>query len=105
MGCGIAAVRRLPGVRGLSYVLWRHPFWTESRMSIGVSVLLIALGAIFSFAVTADSLFGFLNLDVFGYILMAAGVIGLVATLYLRQRKRVRVLKNGKTVEETTTDI
>ncbi len=33
-------------------------------MSIGVSVLLIALGAIFSFAVTADSLFGFLNLDV-----------------------------------------
>ncbi len=36
---------------------------------------------------------------------MAAGVIGLVATLYLRQRKRVRVLKNGKTVEETTTDI
>ncbi len=73
-------------------------------MSIGVSVFLIALGAIFSFAITADSL-GFLNLDVLGYILMAAGVIGLAATLYLRQRKRVRVLKNGKTVEETTTDV
>ena len=49
--------------------------------------------------------FGFLNLDVFGYILMAAGVIGLAATICLRQRKRVRVLKNGKTVEETTTDV
>jgi hypothetical protein len=74
-------------------------------MSIGVSVFLIALGAIFSFAITANNLFGFLDLDVLGYILMAAGVIGLLATLYLRQRKRVRVLKNGKTVEETTTDV
>jgi hypothetical protein len=73
-------------------------------MSIGVSVFLIALGAIFSFAITADSL-GFLDLNVLGYILMAAGVIGLTATLYLRQRKRVRVLKNGKTIEETTTDV
>jgi asparagine N-glycosylation enzyme membrane subunit Stt3 len=73
-------------------------------MSIGVSVFLIALGAIFSFAITADSL-GFLDLNVLGYILMAAGVIGLAATLYLRQRKRVRVLKNGKTIEETTTDV
>lgn len=74
-------------------------------MSIGVSVFLIALGAIFSFAITADNLFGFLDLDVLGYILMAAGVIGLLATIYLRRRKRVRVLKNGKTVEETTTDV
>jgi hypothetical protein len=92
-------------VRVLRYLLGRHPFWTEARMSIGVSVFLIALGAIFSFAITADSLFGFLDLDVLGYILMAAGAIGLVVTLYLRQRKRVRVLKNGKTVEETTTDV
>jgi len=48
---------------------------------------------------------GFLNLNILGYILMAAGVIGLAATLWLRQRKRVRVLKNGKTIEETTTDV
>jgi Domain of unknown function (DUF6458) len=73
-------------------------------MTIGVSVFLIAFGAIVSFAITSDSV-GFLNLDILGYILMAAGVIGLVATLMLRQRKRVRVLKNGKTVEETTTDV
>jgi hypothetical protein len=73
-------------------------------MSIGVSVFLIAFGAIVSFAITSDSV-GFLNLDVLGYILMAAGVIGLAATIVLRQRKRVRVLKNGKTVEETTTDV
>ena len=74
-------------------------------MSIGVSVFLIAFGAIISFAITSDSV-GFLNLDVLGYILMAAGVIGLVATIVLRQRRRVRVLKNGKTIEEeTTTDV
>lgn len=73
-------------------------------MSIGVSVFLIAFGAIVSFAITSDSL-GFLDLNILGYILMAAGVIGLVATLILRQRKRVRVLKNGKTIEETTTDV
>ena len=74
-------------------------------MSIGVSVFLIAFGAIISFAVTSDSV-GFLNLDVLGYILMAAGVIGLAATVVLRQRRRVRVLKNGKTVEEeTSTDV
>lgn len=73
-------------------------------MSIGVSVFLIAFGAIISFAITSDSV-GFLNLDVLGYILMAAGVIGLAATIVLRQRRRIRVLKNGKTVEETTTDV
>jgi hypothetical protein len=74
-------------------------------MSIGVSVFLIAFGAIISFAITSDSV-GFLNLDVLGYILMAAGVIGLAATVVLRQRRRVRVLKNGKTVEEeTSTDV
>jgi Domain of unknown function (DUF6458) len=77
----------------------------ESRaMSIGVSVFLIALGAIFSFAITADSV-GFLDLNVLGYILMAAGVIGIAATLILRQRKRTRVLRNGETIEETTTDV
>lgn len=70
-------------------------------MSIGVSVFLIAFGAIVSFAITSDSV-GFLNLDVLGYILMAAGVIGLAATLFIRQRRRVRVIKNGKTIEETT---
>jgi hypothetical protein len=73
-------------------------------MSIGVSVFLIAFGAIVAFAITSDSL-GFLDLNILGYILMAAGAIGLVATLVLRQRKRVRVLKNGKTIEETTTDV
>jgi len=73
-------------------------------MSIGVSVFLIAIGAIISFAITSDSV-GFLNLNALGYILMAAGVIGLVATIVLRQRRRVRVTKNGRTVEETNTDV
>jgi hypothetical protein len=45
-------------------------------MTIGVSVFLIAFGAIVAFAITTDSV-GFLNLNILGYILMAAGVIGL----------------------------
>lgn len=75
-------------------------------MSIGASILLIALGAIFAFALNANSvnILGGINLDILGYIFMAVGVIGLVATLMLRQRKKVRVLQNGETIEETTTD-
>ncbi len=71
-------------------------------MSIGASVFLIAFGAIVSFALTNNkvSWLGGIDLDVLGYIFMGAGVVGLAATLLLRQRRRVRVLKSGRTVEE-----
>ena len=64
-------------------------------MSIGVSVFLIALGAIFAFALRFES--SLFDLRVIGYVLMGAGVIGLVVTLLLR-RRRVRVVENGRTV-------
>ncbi len=50
-------------------------------MGIGVSVFLIAVGAVLAFAV--DVSVSGLDLDTVGFILMAAGIIGLVATLFL----------------------
>jgi hypothetical protein len=48
-------------------------------MGIGTSILLIAVGAILKFAVTA-SVSG-IKLEVVGLILMIAGAVGLVASL------------------------
>jgi hypothetical protein len=51
-------------------------------MGIGVSVLLIAVGAVLSFAINVDSSNGF-NINTIGYILMAAGAIGLIMSLLI----------------------
>jgi hypothetical protein len=48
-------------------------------MGIGVSVFLVALGAILAFAVEFD--ISGLDMNAIGYILMLAGAIGLVMTL------------------------
>lgn len=61
-------------------------------MGIGVSILLIAVGAILAFAVHA-SLSG-IDLQTVGVILMVVGVVGLVVTLFLwapRRRERETV--------------
>ena len=49
-------------------------------MGIGVSVFLLAVGAILAFAIDAES-GGGMNLNTVGFILMAAGAIGVVAFL------------------------
>ena len=48
-------------------------------MGIGVSVFLIALGAILTFALEVDA--EGINLDTVGIILMIVGVIGLLASM------------------------
>ena len=48
-------------------------------MSIGTSIVLIAIGAIIRYAITAD--FEFINREVLGLILMIAGIIGLILSL------------------------
>lgn len=53
-------------------------------MTIGASLLLIAVGAILKYAVTAD-LAG-IDLQATGVILMVVGVVGLVLGLYLWHR-------------------
>lgn len=55
-------------------------------MGVGVSVFLIALGAILAFAVR-DAVEG-VALGTVGYILMAAGVIGLVVGLIMNNQRR-----------------
>lgn len=57
-------------------------------MSIGGSIVLLALGAILSFAVQ-DSING-VDLVVVGYILMAAGALGIVLSLALSGQRNGR---------------
>ena len=50
-------------------------------MGIGVSVFLMAVGAILAFAVDAE--LGGVDLDTIGIILMVVGVIGLIASMVI----------------------
>jgi len=62
-------------------------------MGIGVSIFLIALGAILTFAVNYQV--SGIDLDTVGWILMAVGGIGLIATLVFWSTRR-----RGSTVAE-----
>ena len=57
-------------------------------MGIGTSIFLIALGAILKFAVTA-SVAG-IKLETVGVILMVAGVLGLIVSLFFLSAARRR---------------
>ncbi|MFG1883948.1 DUF6458 family protein [Micromonospora sp. NPDC049102] len=59
-------------------------------MGIGTSIFLIALGAILTFAL--DASVGGINLDVVGWILIGAGVLGLIMTALIFQRRRTAVV-------------
>ncbi|SCG71983.1 DUF6458 family protein [Micromonospora coxensis] len=55
-------------------------------MGIGTSIFLLAVGAILTFALDANV--GGVNLDVVGWILMAAGLLGLIMTTLVWGRRR-----------------
>ncbi len=57
-------------------------------MYIGTSIFLIALGAILKFAVTATV--GGFNIQTAGVILIVAGIIGLLVSLFLLMSGRDR---------------
>jgi Na+/proline symporter len=59
-------------------------------MGIGASIFLLALGAILAFAVNAD--ISGLDISVIGWILMAAGLAGLVITLWFWNSRRRTVV-------------
>ncbi len=56
-------------------------------MGVGISIFLIAIGAIFAFAIHIA--IGWLSLNVVGYVLMVAGFIGLVLTLWFWNNRRM----------------
>lgn len=64
-------------------------------MGIGASIFLIALGAILAFAV--GNVVSVVNLVVIGWILIAVGVIGLVATLTMFGPRRSRRVTEQRT--------
>jgi len=61
-------------------------------MGIGTSIFLLALGAILTFAVTANKIAG-IDVDVVGYILMAAGALGLLISMAVLGRGRRTVVR------------
>src|SRR3954468_15211115 len=68
----------------------------EARMGIGGSIFLLAVGAILAFAV--DAHISGIDINVIGWILMAAGLIGLVITLWFwNSRRRTVVTQQTQT--------
>ncbi len=60
-------------------------------MYFGGSIFLLAIGAVLSFAVR-DSISG-VDLVMVGYILMAAGALGIVLSLVMSQNREARVVE------------
>jgi hypothetical protein len=58
-------------------------------MGIGASIFMLAVGAILTFAFNIRV--GWLDLDAVGWILMAAGAVGLIVTLVMFGRRRTVV--------------
>ncbi|MBA2389534.1 MAG: hypothetical protein H0V67_04690 [Geodermatophilaceae bacterium] len=54
-------------------------------MGVGVSIFLLALGAILAFAVTGEV--SGVDLDVVGFVLMGVGVIGIIISLVLMNQR------------------
>lgn len=79
-------------------------------MTIGAGIFLIAVGAILTFAV--DWQLGGLDLDVVGWVLMIAGLAGIVITLVYSRTRATRVVRQqqqvvrpGDRVVERRTDV
>lgn len=66
-------------------------------MGIGGSIFLLALGAILAFAVNAH--ISGIDINVVGWVLMAAGLIGLILTTwYWNSRRRSTVISQSRPV-------
>lgn len=70
-------------------------------MGIGSSIFLIALGAILTFAV--GNQVDFINLVTVGWILMALGVVGLIASMVMFGPKKTRRVSESRSVVDPNT--
>ena len=70
-------------------------------MGIGASIFMLAVGAIITFAFNIRV--GWLDLDIVGWILMAAGAVGLIVTLMMLNRRRTVVSSNTTPMVPPTT--
>jgi hypothetical protein len=61
-------------------------------MGIGGSIALLVIGAILAFAVRDTTLGGWLDINIAGWVLMLAGLVGLVLTLWVWNSRRRRVV-------------
>lgn len=68
-------------------------------MRIGSSIALIAIGAIFAFAI-APGIIPFVDQVLIGYILMGVGVLGLIISLIMASSNRP-----DRVVEHRETDV
>ncbi|MBT2531013.1 hypothetical protein J7E83_02520 [Arthrobacter sp. ISL-48] len=71
-------------------------------MRIGSSIFLIALGAILAWAIS-PGLIPYVDQALIGYILMAVGVIGLIASLILASPGRSRRVSESRTMMDPNT--
>ena len=63
-------------------------------MGIGGSIFLLALGAILAFAVNAD--ISGIDINVVGYVLMLAGLVGLIITVWFWNSRRRTVVEQRR---------
>jgi hypothetical protein len=67
----------------------------EGPMGIGGSIFLLAVGAILAFAVNAH--ISGIDINIIGWILMAAGLVGLIITIwYWNSRRRTVVTRRSQ---------
>lgn len=62
-------------------------------MGIGAAVFLIAVGAILAFAVQDTTVGGVIDIHVVGWVLIVAGILGLVFTVAVFGRRRRTVVE------------
>jgi len=69
-------------------------------MSLGAGIFLFAVGAILAFAINISV--DWIDLHTVGYILMAAGLLGIVLGLVIIARKRTAVSTTSSGVDPVT---
>ncbi|SCG61273.1 DUF6458 family protein [Micromonospora coxensis] len=71
-------------------------------MGIGAGIFLIAVGAIFAFAIDAN--LGWLNVNVVGWVLMLVGVVSLLLTLHFWNTRRRTVVATPVRTDRVVAD-